>query len=136
MRYFNEAESACHRIDNCINTQNTINSYSQETFNTDEILELAQTTKFLYEQVDSLEQELQYNAQIVEQYQQELMCTISEMNIVNNELQHVLSLKTLEVDEAIQLAQNILSSNKSTSESLADLISAIYGVLVTAAQLE
>lgn len=136
MRYLSESESACHKIDNCINTQNTINSYFQEeTFNTDKILELAQT-ELLYEQVESLEQELQNKDQIVEQYQQELSCTISEMSIVNSELQHVFSLKTLETDEAIQLAQYILSSNKSTKESLAGLISAIYGILVAADQLD
>lgn len=130
------SESARHKADNCIDTQNTINSYSRtETFNTDKILEITQITALLYEQVDSLEQELQYKAQTIEQYQQELMCTISEMSIVNSELQHVLSLKTLEVDGAIQLAQGILSNNKSTNESLANLISAIYGVLVMPDQL-
>lgn len=42
----------------------------------------------------------------------------------------------LKIDEAIALAQTILSSHKPTGESLAELLSAIYDVLVTAEQLE
>lgn len=136
MIYLSKSEFGYRKIDN-INTQNPINIYFQEeTFNTDKILALGQKVEFLDEQVESLKQELQYKERVLEQYQQEIMCTNSEMSIVNNDLQHVLSLKNLEVDKAIQLAQSILSNNKSTSESLADLLSAIYDVLVTADQLE
>ena len=137
MRDSSNSKSAYQKIDKLINAQNTINNYLQEErFNTDEILELAQTVELLYEQIETLEQELQHKDKVVEQYQQELMCTISEMSIVNNELQHILSLKKLEVDEAIRVTQNILTSNKSTSESLAELVSTIYGISVTADQLE
>ena len=136
MIYLSKSEFGNHKVDNA-NTQNPINTYfKEETFNTDKILALGQKVEFLDEQVESLKQELQYKERVLEQYQQEIMCTNSEMSIVNNDLQDVLSLKNLEVDKAIQLAQSILSNNKSTRESLADLLSAIYDVLVTADQLE
>jgi chromosome segregation ATPase len=90
----------------------------------------------LREQVETLKQELQYERQLVKEYHQELLCTNSEMSILNSELQNVRRLESLKVDEAKRLAQNILSSQKSTRESLAELLSAIYDVLLTADQLE
>lgn len=102
----------------------------------DEILKIEQAAEFLGEQVESLQQELQYERQLVEEYHQELLLTNYEMSIINSELQDKFDLEKLKFDEAKLLAQNILSSQKSTSEFLAELLSAIYNVLVTADQLE
>ena len=97
---------------------------------------MEQAAEFLGEQVETLHQELQYERQIVEEYYQELLRTNYEMSVINSELQEKYRFDKLKLDEAKRLAQNILSTQKSTSESLAELLSAIYKVSVTADQLE
>jgi len=72
----------------------------------------------------------------VEEYAQEFTYTHSKMSMLNHELQNVLRLEQLNVDKAKLLARSILSSDKSISESLAELLSGIYGILVTADDLE
>lgn len=108
----------------------------QRGLNSDEVLEHEHTVELLREQVKTLKQELQYERQIVKEYHQELLCTNLEMSIINTELQEVRRLERLKLDEANRLAQNILGRHKSTSKALAELLSAIYDILVTADQLE
>lgn len=112
--------------------------YLQEErgFNADEVLEHEHTVELLREQVETLKQELQYEREIVKEYHQELLCTNLEMSTINRELQELRRLERLKLDEAKRLAQNILANHKSTSESLAELLSAIFDFLVTADQLE
>lgn len=110
----------------------------QRGLNSDEVLDHEHTVELLLlrEQVETLKQELQYERQIVKEYHQELLCTNLEMSVINSELQEVRRLEKLKLDEANRLAQNILGRHKSTSEALAELLSAIYDILVTADQLE
>ena len=108
----------------------------QRGLNSDEVLEHEHTVELLREQVETLKQELQYERQIVKKYHQELLCTNLEISIINSELQEVRRLESLKLDEANRLAQNILGRHKSTSKALAELLSAIYDILVTADQLE
>ncbi len=110
--------------------------YVQEKLNTNDTLALEHTVELLREQIETLNQELQYERQLVEEYAQELAYTHSEMSMLNYELQNVFRLEKLKVDKAKLLARSILSSDKSTSESLAELLSGIYGILVTADDLE
>lgn len=140
MDYLSKSSSAVH-IGVFIETPNAIKkeeSYLQEQkgFNADEILKIEQEAEILREQVETLKQELQYECQLGEQYQQEIVCTNLEMSIINRELQEVHRLEKLKLDEAKRLAQNLLFNHKSTSESLAELLSAIYDVSVTAEQLK
>lgn len=111
------------------------NLQERASLSVDEILEIEQTAEFLGEQVETLQQELQSERQLVEEYHQELLQTNYEMSVINRELQDKCKFKKLKLDEAKLLALNILSTQKSTSESLADLLSAIYRVSVTADQL-
>lgn len=58
------------------------------------------------------------------------------MNVLNHELQNLYNLEKLNFVQAKLFTQSILSSDKSVSKSLAQLLSGIYGVLVTANDLE
>ncbi len=101
-----------------------------------QILALEQTIEILQEQIETLKQELQYEQQLVEEYDQELRYTHSEMSVLNCEVQNLYNLEKLNFAKAKFFAQSILNSDKSISESLAQLLSGIYGVLVTADDLE
>ena len=108
----------------------------QRIIRTDELLKMEQESEILREQIDTLQQELQKEYQLGEEYRQELQHVHSEMFLLNQELQHTFSIERLELDEAKQFAQKILSTRQLTSESFAQLLSAIYGVVVTADHLE
>jgi len=125
-----------YKIRKIPNTIKKNECYVQEKLNTDDTLALEHTVEILREQIETLNQELQYERQLVEEYAQELTYTHSEMGILNHELQNVFRLEKLKVDKAKLLALSILSSDKSISESLAELLSGIYGILVTADDLE
>ena len=75
--------------------------------------------EFWRELVDSLNLELRDKEQRIQQVEQELMYT-------NQELCNAFMLQKLEPDEAIEFAQKILQNQKSVSESLAELLTAIY----------
>jgi hypothetical protein len=108
----------------------------QGNIRADELLKMEQEAEILREQINTLRQQLQDERQLVEEYRQELRYANSEMLLLNNELQNIFSVERLELDEAKRLARKILSSRQFTSESFAKLLSAIYGVVVTADQLE
>ena len=118
-------------------SENKRNAIQQEqrVLDADETLEIEQEALWR-EQAELLKQELQDERQRLEEYHQELLCANSEISVINKELQDLRRLEKLQIDEAKRVAQNILSSQKSTSESLAELLSAIYDVSVTAVQLE
>lgn len=90
--------------------------------------EIEDTVELLQEQVESLKQELHYKELELQQIQQELIFT-------NQELCGVLKVKQLTLDEAKELAKNILASQNITGESLCELLSAIYGTPVKADEL-
>jgi predicted nucleic acid-binding Zn-ribbon protein len=125
-----------YKIRKISNTIKKNECYVQDKLNTDDTLALEHTVEILREQIETLNQELQYERQLVEEYAQELTYTHSEMGMLNHELQNVSRLEKLKVDKAKLLALSILSSDKSISESLAELLSGIYGILVTADDLE
>lgn len=132
----NQTSYKIHRFKTSDALKRTARFPEKRNFSTDKPLEIEQTAELLREQVETLRQQLEYERQIVEQYQQELLCTNDEMSIINKELQNALRLEKLKLDKAMRLAQHLSSSHQSTSESLAELLSAIYGVLVTADDLE
>ncbi len=93
--------------------------------------------EILREQVESQKQQLRYALQLTEEYRQELELTEHELMLVQRELCTLLmSSVKLELDEAKELAKTILKSNKSTSESLAELLSVIYGSQVKPEEFE
>lgn len=108
----------------------------QSIIGADELLKMEQEAEILREQIDTLKQQLQDERRLVEEYCRELWYVNSEMLLLNQELQNTYSVERLELDDAKRLAQRILSSRQVTSESLAKLLSAIYGVVVTADQLK
>lgn len=98
MEWLSKSNSAVNKIKSHLNeiieTPNAIKkeeSHVQEErgFNADKILEIEQEAELLREQVETLKQELQYERQLVKEYHQELLCTNSEMIIINRELQDV-----------------------------------------------
>lgn len=138
--YLSNSNYTIHKINNFTELSTPLkreqqNIQEKTSLSADEILEIEQAAEFLGEQVETLQQELQYERQLVKEYHQELLRTNYEMSVINSELQDKYRLERLKLDEAKRLAQNILSSQKSTGESLAELLSAIYNVLVTADQL-
>lgn len=141
MDYLSKSDRTCHQIDefdefketskaieNKLQEQTLISSY--------ELLKLQDEFEILREQVESLKQELEQKEQFVEIYRQELMKTNSEIDNLNDELQDIFALENLKLDTAKRLARNILRSRRFTSESLAQLISAMCCVVVTADELD
>ena len=108
----------------------------QRGFNAEEVLEHEHTIEILRELVETLKQELQYERQIVKEYRQELLCTNLEMSTLNNELQDLRKLEIVKLNESKRLAQNIIGSNTSIIESMAQLLSAIFDIRVTVEELE
>lgn len=100
-----------------------------------ELLTLEQEAEICREQLKTLKQELEYERQRAEEYYQELLYANSEIETLNSELLGEFSVN-VKLAQAKQLARNILSSRQFTSNSLAELLSAIYGVKVTADELE
>ncbi len=142
--YLSKSNQTSQKIDEFIETPNIPNilnsqenSLQEKTIvSAYELLKLEHESEILREQVESLKQELEYQHQLVREYKQELLQTNSEIEALNWELQDAARLEMLKLDEAKRLARNILSSRRLTSESLAELLSTICGVVVTADELE
>jgi chromosome segregation ATPase len=136
-----KSDRACNRKALFIKTSDTINtegSYFQEItiLSAYEVLTLQHEAEILREQVESLKHELEYKNQLIEECKQELQDASFEIESLNCELQDIYNLKLLKLDEAKRLARNMLSHGRCTSESLAELLSAMYCVVVTADELE
>lgn len=94
-----------------------------------EIELLREQVEFSREQIETLNSQLGYTQQQIQDLEQELRYT-------NQELCNALRSQKLEHSEAKQLAQKIFKSNKSTSQSLAELLTAIYGYPTKLEELE
>lgn len=140
MNLLNKNQQDSHKIDEFRETSNTqyieeIQIQEKTLISSDELLKIEQEAEILSEQIDTLTQELEYERQRVEGYHQELVYTNDEMSLINGELQDVLSSERMKIAQAKQLAKNILNTHKSSSECLAQLLSSVYGVVVTADEL-
>lgn len=141
MNLLNKNQQDSNKIDEFRETSNT--QYTEEIqiqektlISPDLLLKLEQEAEILSEQIDTLTQELEYERQRVEGYHQELVYTNDEMSLINGELQDVLSSERMKLAQAKQLAKNILKTHQSSSEGLAQLLSSVYGVVVTADELK
>lgn len=125
-------------FDELIETSNAIESKHQDQtlISTYELSKLEHEAEILREQMESLKQELEDKKQLVEIYRQELLEANSEITNLNCELHDIFTLENSKLDTAKRLARNILRSRRFTSESLAELISAMCCVVVTAEELE
>ena len=140
MNILNKNHQDCNKIDDFRETSNTkpieeIQLQKQTLISSDELLKIEQEAEILSEQIDTLTQELEYERQRVEGYHQELVYANHEMSLFNGELQDVLSSERMKIAQAKQLGINILSTHQSSSECLAQLLSSLYGVVVTAEEL-
>lgn len=140
MNILNKNHQDCNKIDDFRETSNTkpieeIQLQKQTLISSDELLKIEQEAEILSEQIDTLTQELEYERQRVEGYHQELVYANHEMSLLNGELQDVLSSERMKIAQAKQLGINILSTHQSSSECLAQLLSSLYGVVVTAEEL-
>lgn len=91
--------------------------------------------EFLREQLELLKQELHCECQFTQVYREELKDTERELRRVKNELSTLLTLPMLELDQAKELAKNIVNSKKSVSESVANLLNGIYNSTVKPGEL-
>jgi chromosome segregation ATPase len=135
-----KSDRACQKKAPFIETSDAISpedSYFQETtiISADELLKLQHEAEILREQVNSLKQELEYKDWLIEACQQRLQDANSDLEAFNCELQHIYSLEALKLDKAKRLARNMLSLRRFTRESLAELLSVMCCVVVTADEL-
>lgn len=90
---------------------------------------LREQVEFQGELVESLKLKLRYQEQELQEAEQELVYT-------NRDLCNALILEGVCLETAKELAKTILKSKKSVSESLAELLTAIYGSSVRSEELE
>jgi hypothetical protein len=100
--------------------------HQQKDLDERKIRAMEEDIEILREQVDSLKQLLHHEHQRTDYYIQELGYTTQELDWMNEELNNLIILKTLSLDEALELADNIVEKNQSVGESLTELIKAIY----------
>lgn len=91
--------------------------------------------EFLRKQLELLKQELHCECQFTQVYREELKDTEHELRRVKNELSSLLTLPMLGLDQAKELAKNIVNSKKSVSESVANLLNGIYNLTVKPGEL-
>ena len=94
----------------------------QTTATDSRVLDTQDEIKLLRDKVESLNLELRYNEQQLQEVEQELKHTNYELC----QLSCALAAQRLTLDEAKEIAKNILANGKPSRESLADLLSAIY----------
>ncbi len=109
--------------------KNQQNRQEVETTASEQIALLHEQLEFCHELVKSLNLELDYQQQKQQELEQELVHT-------NSELCEALMLEQVCLEEAKAIAETILKSKKSVSESLSELLSAIYGSPVKLTELE
>lgn len=100
------------------------------------LLALQQEAEIRQEQIKSLQQELLEQQQLVQKLEQELREVNNNLLVMNAEFMAVFCSQPIPFDQAKEVAKTILASHQSIGESLAQLLSAIYGVSVEAWELE
>jgi hypothetical protein len=88
--------------------------------------EMEEEIEILYEQVESLKQLLHHENQLRNYYMQELDNVNKELEWMNDEIYNLIKAKTLPLDEALEFAKSIVGKKQSLSESLDELLKAIY----------
>lgn len=99
-----------------------------------------------FEEIESLLEQVKYLNEVIEsqnsyqRYQdQELQKLEQELKVTNDDLCNALTVEHLvpqTLEEALKLASTILRSEKSTSEFLAELLTAIYNSTVESKELK
>lgn len=101
-------------------------------FNSEKVLDekekwaMYEQIELLQEQVESLKEALKHECQITNDYIKELAHTNREVELMNKEISELIASNTLPIDEVQKLARSIVAKNKSVSESISELLSAIY----------
>jgi septal ring factor EnvC (AmiA/AmiB activator) len=90
----------------------------------------------LREQVESQHQDLVYRNQQVQAIEEELKATNQELYAINCELNAALLSECMTLSKAKKLAKTLVASERPIRESLAELLSAIYGIRVAPQELE
>jgi hypothetical protein len=91
---------------------------------------------FLTQEINELKEMLSYERQIKKESEQELQAMQADLRATNKELCNLIATQKLEFDEAKELAISFIESNKTVGESLAELLSSIYGIPVSSSELE
>ena len=105
-------------------------SYFREKINIDTNIEwkIKDTIEILQAEIEILNLELCYKNQELEK--------IQKLKSTKHVLRTAINPKQLNLDGAIKLAKNLLVTGKPTKDFLTELLTAIYGSLVTEEQLE
>lgn len=91
------------------------------------IREVEEEIELLHEQVESLKREQQNAYELTHECLQEVEDTNKELELMNQEILNLINSQRLPIEQAKQWAKNIIENNASLSESLSELLSAIYG---------
>lgn len=92
--------------------------------------------EWLREQIRSLQQTLAHQDREQQAVEQELHATYSELEVMNREVHHLMTeAKQLTCNEAKEFAKALLAEGQTPSETLARLLSKIYGRTITTGEL-
>ena len=91
---------------------------------------------FLTQEINELKEMLSYERQMQAEADQEIQAMQADLRATNKELCNLAATQKLDFDEAKELAMIIIESNKSVGESLAELLSSIYGIPTNSRELE
>ena len=116
-------------------SKNTKIEKAKQTTTDDERLLVAENQiELLHEQIELLHEQIEFWRKLVESLnlelhdkEQQLQAIEQELNYTNKELCSALMFERVNLAEAKELSKTILKNNKSASQSLADVLSAIYG---------
>lgn len=100
------------------------------------LLALQQEAEIGQEQIKSLQQELLEKEQLVQRLETELRQSNNNLLLMNAELQEAYHSQPIHFAQAKEVAQTILTRQQSIGESLAQLLSAIYGSSIEACELQ
>lgn len=103
---------------------------------TDELSAARYEIELLHEQAEISREQIETLNSVVSYTQQQIQDLEQELKYTNQELCHALRSQKLEHGEAKRLAQKIFKSNKSTSQCLAEFLTAIYGCVTKSEELE
>lgn len=125
-------------------SKNTKIEKAKQTTTDDERLLVAENQiELLHEQIELLHEQIEFWRKLVESLnlelhdkEQQLQAIEQELNYTNKELCSALMFERVNLAEAKELSKTILKNNKSASQSLADVLSAIYGSQVQPEELE
>jgi uncharacterized protein (DUF3084 family) len=110
-----------------IQQDNHFNSEPNKVWDGRKIREVEEEIELLREQIESLKREQQNGYDLTHACLQELEDTNKEVELMNQEILNLINSQRLPIEQAKQWAKSIIKNNVPISESLSEILSAIYG---------